>query len=299
MSATDDTIIVAYHDNCVDGFAAASVFWSCYHDAAQYIPVQYDKRDEFIAKLRDAAELGIMLFVVDFSFTPEQLAELESLCSLVVMLDHHETALRKYTPTGFQYKNVTDRHYIYIDTNFCGAKLAWQYLYWDVSPPDLLDYIDDYDRWMFRFGDLTRAVNQALKCTSLVPHTLSAWAKLLSADSEELNQLIKTGKYLVDAFNDQCDAIIKAGASSQEFDGQQIMLCNAPPMFASEVGNRLAKQHGVALIWHMRADGKIACSLRSIGDINVAAIAEMYGGGGHKNAAGFVMENAKWLTLFI
>ncbi len=38
------------------------------------------------------------------------------------------------------------------------------------------------------------------------------------------------------------------------------------------------------------ADGKFRVSLRSKGDINVAKVAEMFGGGGHKNAAGCCVE---------
>ena len=37
----------------------------------------------------------------------------------------------------------------------------------------------------------------------------------------------------------------------------------------------------------MAGDGQAHCSLRSNGDYDVSAIAKAFGGGGHRNAAGF------------
>lgn len=39
-----------------------------------------------------------------------------------------------------------------------------------------------------------------------------------------------------------------------------------------------------------RGDGKRSYSLRSLGDFDVSAVARMFGGGGHRNAAGFVVD---------
>jgi nanoRNase/pAp phosphatase (c-di-AMP/oligoRNAs hydrolase) len=51
----------------------------------------------------------------------------------------------------------------------------------------------------------------------------------------------------------------------------------------------VAKASGTyGLIWYYdAATGRANVSLRSIGDYDVSAIAKAFGGGGHKNAAGF------------
>lgn len=49
------------------------------------------------------------------------------------------------------------------------------------------------------------------------------------------------------------------------------------------------------LCWYYTKDGTIACSLRSNGDYDVSAIAKVFGGGGHKNAAGFTTDPATLL----
>ena len=63
---------------------------------------------------------------------------------------------------------------------------------------------------------------------------------------------------------------------------------NCTPQFASEAGNILAKESGTfGMTWMINSKGMANVSLRSIGDYDVSAIAKTFGGGGHRNAAGF------------
>jgi len=77
------------------------------------------------------------------------------------------------------------------------------------------------------------------------------------------------------------------GYTTQDFVSAYGLALNTP-MHGSEVGHELANQSGTyGLVWYMGADLRIKCSLRSNGDYDVSAIARSFGGGGHKNAAGF------------
>ena len=59
----------------------------------------------------------------------------------------------------------------------------------------------------------------------------------------------------------------------------------------SEVGHELANKSGTyGLIWYLGENNNVKCSLRSNGDYDVSAIAKCFGGGGHKNAAGFSVD---------
>ena len=63
---------------------------------------------------------------------------------------------------------------------------------------------------------------------------------------------------------------------------------NCTPQFASEAGNILAQASGTfGMTWIINSKGMANVSLRSIGDYDVSAIAKTFGGGGHRNAAGF------------
>ena len=62
---------------------------------------------------------------------------------------------------------------------------------------------------------------------------------------------------------------------------------NANGLFASELGERLAAKCGsFALICYLHSDETVKCSLCSQGKVDVAAMAEKFGGG-HLNVAGF------------
>jgi nanoRNase/pAp phosphatase (c-di-AMP/oligoRNAs hydrolase) len=72
---------------------------------------------------------------------------------------------------------------------------------------------------------------------------------------------------------------------------------NAGPCFSSDLGHLLAeKSSGVGMVYYY--DGgkqKWTYSLRSIGDLDVGALAVQYGGGGHVNAAGFSLSHNPFL----
>jgi phosphoesterase RecJ-like protein len=53
---------------------------------------------------------------------------------------------------------------------------------------------------------------------------------------------------------------------------------------------RLAREAGVACLLKEMQPGVLKGSLRSRGEVDVAAIAATFGGGGHRNAAGFTSE---------
>lgn len=69
-------------------------------------------------------------------------------------------------------------------------------------------------------------------------------------------------------------------------------ISNAPYFFASEVAGELCERGAEFGACYFEAEnGRFQYSLRSRGDFDVSAIARRYGGGGHKNAAGFTSDD--------
>ena len=68
------------------------------------------------------------------------------------------------------------------------------------------------------------------------------------------------------------------------------------------IGHELAKRAAYGrpwgLVYRQRA-GRIDATLYSIGDLDVAGVAERYGGGGHRNAAGFSVPLRAWIDDFV
>jgi len=73
--------------------------------------------------------------------------------------------------------------------------------------------------------------------------------------------------------------------------GYDVPVANLPYIFASEGGNILCRGEPFSASYFDAADGTRSFSLRSDKDdpnaVDVSQVALAFGGGGHKNAAGF------------
>ena len=67
--------------------------------------------------------------------------------------------------------------------------------------------------------------------------------------------------------------------------------------YIGEAGHRLAQESGTfGLVWHRSASGRVYVNLRSNGEYDVSEIAKAFGGGGHRNAAGYqVYAKEAWM----
>lgn len=199
---------------------------------------------------------------------------------------------------------------IILDDNKSGAMLAWQYFHPGTEVPMLIKHIDDYDRWQFKIEG-TKEFNKAL--WSYAPWSFEQWININLcveenyhavssevADKYEYGRLLLEGAAILRAHDANVKAVVKGVARkcmlnlSDEpgFEPKGLTLyglaANCPPHLASDVGHQLANQSGTyGLLWSINKEGKCICSLRSNGDYDVSAIAKTFGGGGHKNAAGF------------
>jgi uncharacterized protein len=74
-----------------------------------------------------------------------------------------------------------------------------------------------------------------------------------------------------------------------QIGGHRVPVANLPAYLASDAGHLLAEGNPFAAIYFDSAEGR-KFSLRSTdAGLDVAQIAQSYGGGGHRNAAGFKM----------
>jgi nanoRNase/pAp phosphatase (c-di-AMP/oligoRNAs hydrolase) len=70
----------------------------------------------------------------------------------------------------------------------------------------------------------------------------------------------------------------------------------------AQIGHALAERATFGLPWgvvYRLAADRVDVSLYSIGELDVAAVAARYGGGGHRNAAGFTVSLRRWIEEFV
>lgn len=299
MSSDKRETIVIYHKNCLDGFGAAFAVWkSELPSKLHFIPMDYNEREEFIAKIKATPEdwKGKEFVIVDFSFSVDDTTYLIGISSKLIWLDHHKTAFDSWC--GETYLTSGESVYQYVDSdttirlnnNKSGAVLAWEYFNPHKSVPDFILYIQDRDLWRWTMVE-TKAVTKAL---SELDQDFEVWNRFVW----NIDALDQKGQTIELYYNKQLLRSIEATKESCQILGNVGLCCNLPPMFASEAGHVLARESGTfGATWFKDKDGNIKWSLRSIGDYDVSAIARSFGGGGHKNAAGFVLTPSSGETV--
>ena len=295
--------LVIYHANCTDGFGAAFAAWLKLGDKAEYIPMGYGQE---IVPTQIATER--VVYVLDFSFPRHTMEGLFAVAQRVIWLDHHASVFKDW---GVPLDGVVDEltlglvqpndHTVALDNNKSGAMLAWEYFHPGTEVPMLIRHIDDRDRWQFKMSG-SRELHAAMD--SLKPWTFSRWDLLFHVDGIRLEALKDEGSAILRAHSQHVQAALKQAKTCVVRWGCWKEMCgaigfreavgcsaNAPAFLASDLGHELANKSGTfGLVWSMAGDGQIHCELRSNGDYDVSAIAKCFGGGGHRNAAGFSVE---------
>ena len=258
-------IAVLYH-NDADGFGAAFALWKGFTEDAHYIPVQYGQ------PVPEIPETVTVLYIVDFSYdraTCEALAEKYQL----VILDHHKTAE----------KELADLAYATFDQGKSGAVLAWEHVYPFMPVPQILQYVQDRDLWRFELNK-SKEVNAYI---ATLPNDFEVW------DGFDIVAAIRCGGAILAFQGQQIERAMK-NVRFDKIAGYRIPVVNLSDNI-SEVGNEMCKrfpEYPFSVSYCDRADGQRSWSLRSIGDFDVADIAKKFGGGGHRNAAGFTTDAA-------
>lgn len=273
-------IAILYHGGCPDGFGAAYAAWKKFGDMAEYIPVKHGRPvPEGLA--------GRRLFFVDFSYPQDIMNDIVKITSSVTVLDHH-----------LGNKDVVESMPEYVfDEKHSGATIAWGYFHPDIPVPTLLKYVEDGDLYVFKLSD-SRAV---LSYTYAQPFRFDIWDTLVEKleDEAERSSLIERGKIYAEYLAILVEQISNK-ATLVSFEGFDCYLATAPDMFASDVGNRLARiKPPIGIVVNVHGD-IMNVSLRSDQSMDVSAIARKYGGNGHPQASAFRLKwggSLPWIVL--
>jgi len=270
--------LIFYHKNCLDGFGSAWVAWKKFKDQAEYFGINYQKGIPKGIKDKD-------IYFLDYSVRRDDYEDLKRNNRSITVLDHHLSVLKDVKFMSQEgIKNV-------IDINHSGAVLSWQYFFPKEKIPSLLLFIEDFDLWRFK-RPFTKALVAYLELKNF---DFKEWDRLAKdmEDKKKLKVFIKEGQIIL-AHKEKVIKDLAEKAKKIIFEGKEILAVNSP-VFISEIGNALVKKFPpFSLVWF--ENGKfIKISLRSDGKFNVAEIAEKYGGGGHRAAAGFYLKKGSSL----
>lgn len=277
-----------FHAPCDDGFAAAWIVWRLFGDAVDFRPVNYG------LPIPDQGLAGKRVLVADFSFKPDVLDRLGRIAKSIVVLDHHKTAqedLEHYDDLADWLGDEPDNWppiLVQFDMARCGARLTWDFFKPGEKAPRLLDYIEDRDLWRLQLPD-GRAFSLYLRSW---PFEFQAWSRV--ADDLDLHAatIAKQAEAIERYYDRQLGELVPIAVRWQEIAGHKVPALNVPWSMASDAAHLLMESYSDAPFAAAYFDNGSSrtYSLRSTDErMDVSEIARRYGGGGHRNAAGFAI----------
>lgn len=305
IDPSDREPLIIFHYACDDGFAAAYI--TKFFTGGELCHGVY-QRDPPDVRGRD-------VIFVDFCYKPDVMQRVITNARTVLVLDHHKTALEDCASL-FQicpptYKAARDLGLFHkpgqasaiFDMKRSGAGIAWDFFSNGAPRPMWVDYVEDRDLWLKKLpnGDeFTIALRS-------YPQDLVVWNDLLpirpldvpppetpalgEPPVDPVQRLIGQGVGIQRYYRMRVDEL-KASGYLATMGNYVCFVANAPYFAASEVAGELAlhpeAQFGAA--YFEVSAGRWQYSLRARDDFDVSTVAKIYGGGGHKAAAGFTVD---------
>lgn len=279
-----------YHGGCDDGFAAAWAVRKALGDEVEFYSGVYQQEPP----PHDARDV----IFVDFSYKRPVLDAMADKANSILILDHHKTAAedladlpkppRSEVWIEASWNGTLSRSLRMValfDMERSGAALAWDYFVG--SPrPWFIEYIQDRDLWHKKLhgGDeFTIALRS-------YPQDFAVWDNLFKRGHLAL---INEGEGIQRYYRLRVEEL-KHNSYLASLADCPCYISNAPYFAASEVAGELCGRDGASFgaSYFEVEKGRFQYSLRSRGDFDVSAIARQFGGGGHKNSAGFVVDGA-------
>lgn len=281
---------VLYHNNCTDGFMSAFIAYKYFKEVGQpitFIPVDYNQ------PMPEVKEETI--YILDFSYPITEIEKLIALGKNVIMLDHHESGARMYGNYGEYVVPETDNYvYIYFKENESGAGMTYRY-FKSLNPglkmfknhrfENIVLNVEDRDLWLFTLSE-TKIMHELLNKNG---HDFGKWDNLIFLDtSDEFEKEFSNAKALLER-SEEVARQLADRSIMVKFGEYEIAMANVPGQYASRVGEELKNDSSFSLTYFIDEELLVRCSLRTAKEtgINVAKIAEKFGGGGHPCSAGF------------
>jgi len=280
--------VCIYHAGCPDGFGAAWAAWRAWGDDAKYVARGHEDL------LRPADYEDALLVFADIAPPAGSWRALGEQVAKLVVLDHHVSARDRFEADPSLARDLAALgHTVHFDLEHSGAVLAWQHFHPEARLPELLAYVEDQDLWRWALPD-TRVVNAAI---GSYPRSFEAWERLAERPSAELAQ---EGAAIVRTHKLDVERALHA-AHPLSVGRHRVEAVNAREQRAW-IGHDLATRarYGTPCgVVYRLTGGHVDVSIYSVGDFDVAKLAARFGGGGHRNAAGFSVSLEEWQRRFL
>lgn len=267
-----------YHGDCTDGFTAAWVVRNYYGEGHVELHKGVYGKDAPDVTGRD-------VIIVDFSYDRKTTIDICKQAKSVLILDHHKSAEANLRGLDGEFKNCK----IVFDMDRSGAMITWDYFFpneYERTCPDLVKYVQDRDIWKFelpRSREFTAAI-------SSYEYTFKNWDAL---SEREASDICNEGESILRKHNKDIAEFIELNSYRRmTIAGFSVPVINIPYSFGSDACHILCKNEPFAAYYFDSGhDRKFGLRSDGANGEDVSKIAATFGGGGHKNASGFVLKD--------
>lgn len=269
-----------FHHDDIDGRAAGAVVAKFENN---YQPENFFEVDYVQVLPLDKINRNERVYFVDYSFSKNTVDVLRRILEItpdVIWIDHHKSSedmLKEYP----EFKTIPG----IVKEGISGAALAYMYLYHKSYEeiPKILQYVSDYDCFHLKLPD-TMQFKYGVESVDHGPLS-DLWVRALDVNYGILEELIRRGEIVKSYHNNQCKDVRNTYGYESTVEGYTALIINRDGN-SSLFGDQF-NQYDVCIRWTFNGERYVYSIFTSKDDIDVSKIAEKFGGGGHKRAAGF------------
>ena len=283
---------IVYH-NDADGKCAG--FWvkelAYAEEYIGYIEIDYGREFPF-DKIKD----NETVYIVDYSIEPSEMDRLLEITPNVTWIDHHISAIKKYKNYDKEIRGIRYDGVAGCMLTYCYLKHMTDRGIGDIKPfeesmtedaPMFTKLIADYDVWTFKYGHLTKEFHAGFKTLSNTAPFSNCWMVLNDPvyDYGATDVLIKEGVSRIKYRKETMEHYCKAFGFEVIFNGYKCFAINMGMMSSDDFVINNIDDYDMRIGFVFNGH-EWRYSLRST-KVDCSKVAMLYGGGGHKGAAGF------------
>jgi oligoribonuclease NrnB/cAMP/cGMP phosphodiesterase (DHH superfamily) len=285
-----------YHNRDLDGFSSGAIMKRKFPNA-EFIGYDYGQPFE--------VPIGVPVMMADVSLPMSIMFKVAQASNFQFLwIDHHASAIQEYQNWLLDInRNQEDKTLspfkAVLQDGIAACEIAWGYFFPDESMPLAIKLLGEYDTW--RNQDKVRWENEILPfqfgmrqvCNSLENFPMHLLEK--GAESQ-VQKIIENGKVIL-AYQAQINEVQCKKAFEFEFEGLRAICLNGGG-FNSDVFKTVYDETKHDIMMPFQWTGKFwTISLYTTkNEVDCSIIAKSKGGGGHKKAAGFQVQDIR--TVF-
>jgi len=284
-----ERILIISHNRDVDGMGSVILLKSIYENVEYYLTgISRANQEELVNLLNTESDKYNIIYICDLPLD-EDIAEKVSLIgSNIHHFDHHKTNMgtNKYNfSTVIVEKNGEMQ---------CATSIFYNYLLESTNEDllksrgvlDFVELVRIIDTWDTNSPNFNKARDLAIlfdcigakEFIELYSNKIKSGFGSFEFTEEEL-EIVETRKKEINDYIDYCEQKMKI----IDYNGYKCGVLTCDKYF-TEVGNALCDRNPDTIDFIVLVGRR--CSFRTRKDIDVSAIAQIYGGGGHKRASG-------------